>query len=82
MTKPFVRPPPGTKQDEIQNTKNKIIEYKNKLLFGYLKTEDVLDKFDELKETISNYTSLYESYLEHYNKVVDNDETKRIINKH
>ena len=44
--------------------------------------ENVLVKFDELKETISNYTSLYESYLDHYNKVVDNDETKANINKH
>lgn len=72
----------NTIQDEIKDTKNKIIEYKNKLLFGYLTAENVLVKFDELKETISNYTSLYESYLDHYNKVVDNDETKANINKH
>lgn len=72
----------NTIEDEIKDTKNQIIEYKNKLLFGYLTAENVLVKFDELKETISNYTSLYESYLDHYNKVVDNDETKAIINKH
>ena len=72
----------NTIQDENKYTKNQIIEYKNKLLFGYLTAENVLVKFDELKETISHYTSLYESYLDHYNKVVDNDETKANISKH
>jgi hypothetical protein len=60
-------------QKEITDAKNEIIDDKNKLLFGYLKTDEVLEKFEELKETISHYSSLYEIYLENYNDVVDNE---------
>ena len=60
-------------QKEITDAKNDIIDDKNKLLFGYLKTNEVLEKFEELKETISHYSSLYEIYLENYNTIVDNE---------
>lgn len=63
-------------QKDIKDLKNEIIDDKNKLLFGYLTTDDALEKFEELKDTISSYTSLYEQYLEHYNNIVDNEEKK------
>jgi hypothetical protein len=64
-------------QKEITDAKNEVIDNKNKLLFGYLNTNDVLEKFEDLKETISHYSSLYEIYLEHYNDIVDNEKKNR-----
>jgi len=68
-------------EKDIRDAKNEIIDNKNKLLFGYLTTEEVLEKFDELKETISFYSSLYEGYLERFNDLVDNDENNKEINE-
>lgn len=64
-------------EKEIKNYKNEVIDYKNKLLFGYLSTENVLEKFEELKDNINHYTSLYEVYFETYNIVVDNEKKER-----
>jgi hypothetical protein len=63
-------------QNNIKTNKNEVIDDKNKLLFGYLSTEEVLTKFDDLKEEINSYTLLYEQYLEKYNELVDNDQKK------
>ena len=68
-------------EKEIKTYKDKIIDDKNKLLFGYLTTDEALKNFDEDKESISLYTELYEKYLDAYNKVVDNDEDKEDLNK-
>lgn len=68
-------------QKEITDLKNTIIDDKNKLLFGYLTTEEALKNFDEIKENISYYSSLYEQYLRNYNLLVDNDETKEELNE-
>jgi len=70
-----------TMEKEIKDYKNEIIDHKNKLLFGYLNTEDALEKFENIKEFISSYTSLYEQYLESYHKIVDNDEKKQELNE-
>lgn len=64
-------------EDEIKETKNQIIDDKNKLLFGYLTTEEALEKFDQSKDWISLYTSLYDDYLTNYNNIVDNEDKKR-----
>jgi hypothetical protein len=64
-------------EDEIKETKNLIIDDKNKLLFGYLNTEEALEKFDQSKDWVSLYTSLYEDYLTKYNTIVDNEDKKR-----
>jgi hypothetical protein len=64
-------------EDEIKDIKNEIIDDKNKLLFGFLTTEDALDKFDYSKEAVSTYSSLYEEYLTKYNSIVDNEDKKR-----
>jgi len=63
-------------QSGIKSLKTEVIDDKNKLLFGYLSTENVLTKFDELKNDITSYTLLYEEYLEKYNELVDNDQKK------
>jgi len=70
-----------TMEKDIKEYKNEIIDHKNKLLFGYLNTEEALEKFENIKEYISNYTSLYEQYLESYHKIVDNNEKKQELNE-
>jgi hypothetical protein len=64
-------------EDEIKELKNTIIDDKNKLLFGYLSTEDALEQFEFSKEAVSTYSSLYEEYLNKYNSIVDNEDKKR-----
>ena len=68
-------------QNDIKNEKDMIIDNKNKLLFGYLTTEEVLQNFDRLKSNISFFTSLYEAYLDTYNNIVDNDKTKEELSE-
>ena len=68
-------------EKDIRDTKNEIIDNKNKLLFGYLTAEQVLSEYDSLKDAINVFTSLYENYLERYNRLVDNDETNAEINE-
>lgn len=63
-------------QHSIKEKKDEVIDNKNKLLFGYLSTEEVLLKFDDLKADINDYTSLYDAYLDTYHSIVDNDRTK------
>jgi len=70
-----------TMEKDIKNYKNEIIDHKNKLLFGYLNTEDALEKFENIKEYITSYTSLYEKYLESYHEIVDNDEKTQELNE-
>jgi hypothetical protein len=70
-----------TMEKEIKEYKDEIIDNKNKLLFGYLNTEQTLEKFENIKEYINNYTSLYEQYLESYHKIVDNNEKKQELNE-
>ena len=61
-------------QDTIKKYKNDIIDKKNKLLFGYLDTQQVLEDFEKMKDSIGLYTSLYEDYLTNYNNLVDNEQ--------
>lgn len=63
-------------EKELKEIKNVIIDDKNKLLFGYLTTEQALEYFDDSKETITLYSQLYEDYLETYNNIFDNTEKK------
>lgn len=68
-------------EDNISNDKNDVIKYKNNLLFGYLSENEVVDKFEELKEKIKSETSDYEFLLTRYNEVVNNNENIKKINK-
>ena len=63
-------------RDEIKLHKNKIIDDKNKLLFGLLTTEKALKNFDFNKSYITELTSVYEMYLDEWNKTIDNPDKK------
>jgi hypothetical protein len=63
-------------KNEINETKNVIIDDKNKLLFGLITTETALENFDTNKSYINDLTSIYESYLDQWNKKVDNPDKK------
>ena len=65
----------------LMNDKSEVIKYKNDLLFGYLSENEVVDKFEELKEKIKSETSNYEFLLSQYNEVVNNNEKFKKINK-
>jgi hypothetical protein len=62
--------------ESLQNYKLKIIDEKNKLLFGYISTEDAIEQFDELKAYISDSSDLLSYYYKEYNDVFDNEEKK------
>ena len=63
-------------KNDIDETKNIIINDKNKLLFGLITTETALENFDYNKSYINDLTSIYESYLDQWNKIVDNPTKK------
>lgn len=52
--------------------KNEIIEYKNKLLFGYTTTEIAVEKFDKTKEAINDINFLLNFNYEQLFEIVDN----------
>jgi hypothetical protein len=59
--------------------KNVIIGDKNKLLFGYLTTEDVLDNFETIKSYITTNTVELEIYIREFYNIIDNvDDNKRL----
>lgn len=68
-------------RNEIIRYKNKIIDDKNKLLFGLITTETALNNFDINKSAINDITSLYETYLDELNNITDNQETKIELNE-
>jgi hypothetical protein len=64
-------------EEEIKLNKNIIIDDKNKLLFGFITSEEAIEKFENIKDLINSYTSLYEEYMNVYNNIIDNEDTKR-----
>jgi hypothetical protein len=68
-------------EKDIENYKNEIIEYKNKLLFGYTKTETAVENFDKIKEAINDTSFLLNINYEHLFDVVDNKTTNESIAK-
>jgi hypothetical protein len=68
-------------ENDIKKYKNDIIDNKNKLLFGFSNAESAVEEFENIKEYISTYTSLYEEFLERYNKIIDNDDKKRELDE-
>jgi len=68
-------------EKDIENYKNEIIEYKNKLLFGYTKTETAVESFDKIKEAINDTSFLLNINYEHLFDVVDNKITNENIAK-
>jgi hypothetical protein len=63
-------------RDEITESKNAIIDDKNKLLFGLITTEKALENFDFNKSYINDLTSVYELFLDRWNKQIENPDKK------
>ena len=65
----------------IKKDKIKIIIDKNKLLFGYIKSEQAIANFENLKTNISEYTGLLSFELNKYMEIVDNLDEKKELNR-
>jgi hypothetical protein len=70
-------------EDNLYNDENNLNDYKkdviidkNDLLFGYITPEEAVDKFDKIKEKVTEFTKVYEFTLQTYLKIVDNEEKK------
>ena len=63
-------------RNEIKEHKKEIIGDKNKLLFGLITTESVLENFDMNKSYINDLTSIYENYLDQWNNKVESHQKK------
>lgn len=66
---------PATLDDlssQIKDEKTKIINNKNRNIFGYITADQTVPLFEQLKEQVSDTTTLYMSYLEEYLDIVDN----------
>ena len=59
-------------EKDVLDSKMEIINYKNKLIFNYIRTEEAVEMFDKLKETIQDTTDILAFYLEEYIQIVDN----------
>ena len=68
-------------EETIRESKNEIINDKNKLLFGLITTENALDNFESQKNMIKDFTSLLENYLNIYIKITDDPEMKRKLDE-
>ena len=61
---------------DLKKYKLNIINEKNKLLFGYISTEDAVDHFEEIKRDIGSSSEVLDYYYKEYNNVFDNEEKK------
>lgn len=68
-------------EQELEHIKQRIIDDKNKLLFGYMKSEQVVENFDQLKKQINEYSSSIEYYTKIFYDKVDNKAVKQELNK-
>ena len=68
-------------QNDLEELRIKVIKDKNDLLFGFISTEDALEKFDTMKNKITENNEYYEvMFIEYLNKT-DNTETNEQIKK-
>lgn len=69
-------------EKDKETYKNEIIDYKNKLLFGYTSTENAVEKFDKTKDAINDINFLlnfnYEHLFEITNNKMENDNMKKL----
>ena len=68
-------------EKELQNQKNNIIDNKNKLLFGYLNTEESLEQFDKMKTDVEDSTSFLQYFLNKFDEIVNNKEINQEVKK-
>lgn len=65
----------------IKTIRNEIIGLKNKLFVGEITNEQVIEKFDELKNEINTSNQLLEYYFDIYLKLVANPELEKKIRR-
>lgn len=63
-------------EKETSDSKKEVVITKNDLLFGYISSEEAIDKFNKIQEEIKQINLLYEYELEQFNKIVKNPERK------
>ena len=68
-------------EKDNDNYKNEIIDYKNKLLFGYTTTEIAVEKFDKTREAINDINFLLNFNYERLFAIVDNKSNDEKLNK-
>jgi len=68
-------------KEQIHDDKKNVINYKNKNIFGFISSEEILTLFSSLKEQIADNTSLLEFYLDEYLNIVDNKEDNKLIDR-
>jgi hypothetical protein len=66
-------------EDDIKKIKNQIIIDKNKLLFGFITTDQALEKFNDYTSLIEEKTERLTSVLELYLNEIDNSEVNQTI---
>jgi hypothetical protein len=64
-------------EDLLKRAKTEVIELKNQLMVGIIKNDDVLKRFDELREDINTSNQMLEYYLELYTKIVANPDNAK-----
>ena len=68
-------------EKDNQQYKNEIIDDKNKLLFGYISSENAIDNFEKLKDTVNDINFLLNLNYETLFQVVDNKNTEESVEK-
>lgn len=68
-------------EEETKNFKNQIILDKNDFLFGYIDSEQAVQKFDEIKDEIKGSIESSEYYLSLLNEKTDNIDKKNNLKK-
>jgi hypothetical protein len=68
-------------EKELEGVKNKIIDDKNKLLFGYIDTKTALESFDDVKKEITLINEILFHYLEKYTDITDSSLRKEKIKR-
>ena len=66
---------------DIKTEKMEIINNKNQNIFGYISAQQTVDVFAKLKDSISDTTALYMSYLEEYLDIVENKQKKNDLKR-
>ena len=70
-------------ENQIISHKNEIIINKNNLLFGYDTSENVIEIFNDIKETLETSMKIYEFYFKELMNIIDNsskkEELKRLL---
>ena len=68
-------------ENDIEEYKRNIIEYKNKLLFGYTNTESAIENFEKYKDAINDTSFLLNINYERLFEIIDNNATNEKITK-